>query len=158
VRRTAPKGDSIARFWTKARVVPCGGCWEWTGVVSGNGYGRFDVYAGPKPRDWRTLYAHRFAYELLVGPIPPGLHIDHLCRNRLCVNPTHLEPVTQAENNRRGRSPIAANLAKTHCLRGHELRGDNVRLTPGGRGRVCRTCHREKESARYHAGKTRRNR
>ena len=86
------EAESIeARFWQK--VDKSGDCWEWIGAVS-SGYGHFQTDGG-------TTTAHRVAYQLLVGPIPDGLHVDHLCRNTLCVNPDHLEPVTQAENNRR---------------------------------------------------------
>jgi predicted DNA-binding transcriptional regulator AlpA len=81
------------RFWEK--VEPTGFCWEWTAFKDRKGYGRFRV-------DDRTMQAHRVAYELLVGPIPEGLHLDHLCRNTSCVNPDHLEPVDLAENVRRG--------------------------------------------------------
>jgi hypothetical protein len=74
-------------------VTPTGFCWEWGGGLMGGDYGTFDNRA-----------AHRFAYEFLVGPIPDGLHLDHLCRVRHCVNPDHLEPVTVEENNRRSRA------------------------------------------------------
>ena len=77
------------------RVVRVDGCWVWTGAVSTGGYGRIGIDGN------RLAQAHRVAYQLYVGPIPEGLHVDHLCRNRLCVNSDHLEAVTQAENNRR---------------------------------------------------------
>jgi hypothetical protein len=82
----------VDRFWSK--VEPVDGCWSWTGYVSPNGYGQIGV-------DRVVLYVHRWAYEHFIGPIPEGLHLDHLCERRNCCKPWHLEPVTQAENNRR---------------------------------------------------------
>jgi len=117
------------------------GCWEWTGYIAKNGYAIFRL------PDKRTT-AHRAAYELLVGPIPEGLTLDHLCYNRRCVNPAHLEPVTQRENTLRSpRTQATKNATKTHCKRGHPLEGENLALW--GKGRHCRTCHREWHRARY---------
>lgn len=107
-------------------------CWTWLGVPNASGYGTLKVGR-------RTFVASRFGYEMLVGPIPPGLHLDHLCRNRICVNPNHLEPVTSRENTLRGETLAAKQVAQTHCIHGHELSGDNLRVDRRGK-RVCRTC------------------
>ena len=107
------------------------GCWQWKGSVGNSGYGRISV-------NRKTKYAHRVAYEWAKGPIPEGLHIDHLCRNPLCVNPEHLEPVTPRENARR--SPIT-NMNKTHCPKGHEYTLENIRWKKR-KWRDCRECHR----------------
>lgn len=116
------------RFWEK--VDRGGDCWEWLAAVRSDGYGTFRLFG-------RMVRPHRYAYELLVGPIPDGLHLDHLCRNRTCVNPEHLEPVTLGENVLRGLGPSATNTRKTHCPRGHEL----APYQPGAKRR-CRPCDR----------------
>lgn len=92
--------------------------------------------------------AHRFAYERLVGLIPEGLQLDHLCRVPYCVNPAHLEPVTSRENTMRGLNFAAVNAKKTHCLRGHLLSGDNLMTTPSYDGRLCRTCRQLSDKKR----------
>lgn len=130
------------RFESKIAYCPTTGCWLWEGPGMGNGYGVFNV-------GFKHLSAHRFAYEMLKGPIPPGLTIDHLCRNRACVNPDHMEPVTNVENVMRGESLAAQNARKTHCMRGHEFTVENTN-TNGGR-RQCRACNRLKNAALYHA-------
>ncbi len=111
------------------------GCWVWQRCLT-FGYGRKRV----KGVDWR---AHRWYYEQAHGPIPAGLVIDHLCRNRACVNPAHMEPVTNRENILRGVSPHALNARKTHCKRDHEYTPENTYLTPAGL-RQCRECDRQK--------------
>lgn len=93
--------------------------------------------------------AHRFSYEILVGPIPEGMELDHLCKNRRCVNPAHLEPVTHHENLIRGNGFTGINARKTHCSRGHELSQDNI-LNRSRGGRECKTCHRVRMNASYH--------
>lgn len=120
-------------------------CLEWPWSSNGNGYGQV-WHAG---RLWPT---HRLAYMLTIGIVPDGLELDHLCRNRACFNPAHLEPVTRAINVRRGDAPRIARArqrAKTHCPAGHPLSGDNLLMRPSG-WRRCRACHREqkRESAR----------
>jgi len=111
-----------------------GDCWKWTGSLNPDGYGVF--YLGSE-----RVTAHRWFYELIVGPIPTGLVIDHLCRNRACSRPSHLEPVTAKENILRGVGPTAINAAKTHCPKGHEYTVGNTGA--GARGsRYCRACHR----------------
>lgn len=94
------------RFWSK--VDKSGTCWLWTASIRATGYGQFRV--GKRTRD-----AHRVAWELTNGSVPDGLQLDHLCRNRACVRPDHLEPVTQRENILRGTAPTAVNAVKTHC-------------------------------------------
>jgi hypothetical protein len=91
--------------------------------------------------------AHRWSYEALVGPIPPGLEIDHLCRVRNCVNPSHLEPVTKAVNILRGESMSARHARQTHCKSGHPFDAENTRMTTDGQRR-CRTCDRQYGIAR----------
>ena len=123
--------DIEARFWAKVKKTEK--CWLWMAPLY-KGYGQFSVGGF-------HVGAHRYAYELLVGPIPAGLVIDHLCRVRNCVNPAHMEPVTIGENVLRGDTISARNAAKTRCLRGHPLSGENLCVYPDG-SRYCRECHR----------------
>ncbi len=129
------------RFWEKVEKTAT--CWLWTGALQPNGYGRFQNYL-----------AHRYAYELLVGPIPSGLTIDHVktrgCKHRNCVNPAHLEPVTQKVNNARGVGAAvtkARHAAKTHCKLGHEFTIENTYIKPDGR-RSCKACKTSRAKAK----------
>lgn len=133
------QGEVAAREGRVGRLVE-GNCWMWTGCARG-GMNAESRYGG-----YREGYAHRFAYETLVGPIPEDLEIDHLCRVRFCVRPDHMEPVTHAENGRRGESVFGANARKTHCDSGHEFTADNTIIDP--RGRKCRECKRGTDEAR----------
>ena len=122
----------LERFYDN--VLEEEGCWVWKGTVVDRGYGHF--YA-----DSKAVRAHRWSYQHFVGPIPEGLVLDHLCRNTLCVNPSHLEPVTSAENARRGKCGVL----RTHCAQGHEMTEENTYLTTPADGytrRACRECHR----------------
>jgi hypothetical protein len=141
-----PRGGSPQeRFWKKVNKsgpVPAsrpelGPCWIWTACKS-NGYGHFSV-------DGIILRAHRVSYRELVGEIEAGLELDHLCRTRACVRPSHLEPVTGTVNILRGESIQAKNARKTHCIRGHAEWGNDKR----GR-RYCKVCYREADR-RYYA-------
>jgi hypothetical protein len=119
---------SSDRFWSKVDRRE-GECWLWTAGLNQHGYGWF--------HNSESQLAHRHAYELLRGPIPDGLVIDHLCRNRACVNPDHMEPVTRGENVRRG----AKGRLVTHCVNGHVYDEANT-YTRGNGTRSCRTCRR----------------
>lgn len=137
LNRTGPlERSELDRFAEKVALQD-DGCIVWIGGMHRNGYGQFMPTKGTT--DNKKLLPHRWSYEYHVGPIPVGLVIDHLCRNRACVNAEHLEPVTAGENVRRG------NAVKTHCPQGHPYSGDN--LYPGGRKR-CRTCIRKRDRAR----------
>lgn len=132
------KGPPESRFWAfvnkNGPVHPDlkTRCWIWSGRTGYWGYGRLGV-------NYKTIYAHRFAYELLVGEIPEGLVIDHLCRNTACVNPSHLEPVSQGVNTLRGVGPASINSSKTHCVNGHPFDDENTYIRNDGR-RQCRIC------------------
>lgn len=127
-----PKPTVLQRFFSY--VVITDGCWFWRGGMSGRRgqrYGTFNINS-------TGVMAHRFLYEQLVGPIPEGLTLDHLCRNTACVNPDHLEPVTNRENGLRGFTVAAVNARKTHCPEGHPY--DHIYKRPTGQARGCKQC------------------
>lgn len=127
--------QELIRFWKKVRKYPSG-CWLWLGRTR-FGYGEFDR----KDADgiWRPKRAHIVSYEACIGKVPHGKELDHLCRNPRCVNPSHLEPVTHAENILRGESPYAKRKRQTHCLSGHEFTTSNTLRKKNGT-RACREC------------------
>ena len=133
--------DEVARFWMN--VTKSGTCWLWTGADNGDGYGRAHIGGVRK-------YAHRASFEFFNGPIPEDLQIDHLCRNRRCVNPLHLEPVVQRTNLLRGDGPPAHNAVKDACVRGHEFTPENTRIEvrPGrNSARQCKACDKIRRRA-----------
>lgn len=117
-----------ASFWARVHPEPNTGCWLWSGGTTKGGYGNTKVH-------YRSLNTHRLAYEVLVGPVPHGLELDHVCRVPACCNPEHLEPVTHMENLRR--SPIHPG-GGTHCGRGHRF--TEADRLPGRKSRRCRAC------------------
>lgn len=125
------------RFWAMVAKGEPNECWEWTGGRTGSGYGLFNLGS----RDGPTVVAHRYAYESAVGPILGQLELDHLCRNRGCVNPNHLEPVTHGENMRRADVVFGIRSAATHCPKGHPYDEANTGRWNGRRH--CRACARE---------------
>lgn len=130
-----PRAESV---WK--RVNKTESCWEWTGAITPKGYGRFAVWSPHRTGNHWFFQAHRIVWFLVKGvDVPVGTELDHLCRNRRCVNPSHLEPVTHAENIAR-----SAPATKTHCKYGHPLSGDNLQIViyPHKRERRCKTCTR----------------
>lgn len=134
------------RFWAKVDRRDEDSCWEWQGSKNAKGYARFEI--GKQNGKRITVQVHRFSYEEIIGDIPDGLVLDHLCRNPSCVNPAHLEPVTCRENLLRGIGFVAVNARKTHCPAGHPLSADNTLVWRRGDGRMHRKC-RECDRARH---------
>lgn len=137
--------SAIARLAALVTLADPDDCWLWQGDLSDGGYGRF----------WfvdRNVQAHRWAYEQMIGPIPDGLTLDHLCRTRRCANPFHTEPCTSQENQRRG-TAWEWNRRKTRCPRGHAYDEANTYRRPNDNRRLCRACNREQNRANYHRRK-----
>jgi hypothetical protein len=133
--------NETKRFWAKVDRQGADGCWLWKGYRGRDGYGRINI-------NGTQVVAHRWAYEDAIVPIPAGLQIDHLCRVRACVNPGHLEPVTQRENILRGVGYFAINAQKTHCKHGHEFTESNTYTwheEGGGAHRACVQCRRTRK-------------
>lgn len=122
----------IDKFWNK--VDKTNTCWNWKGFIGKDGYGKHYIYQ-------KMDMSHRISYQLIIGTIDSNKVIDHKCRNRACVNPKHLEVVSQRENVMRGNGIAKINSRKTHCIHGHEFTSENTRLY--GRERVCKICARD---------------
>ena len=120
---------------------PMSGCFLWVGREDGRGYGKIVI-------NGKRALAHRVAYEIANGPIPIGRKLDHLCRNHSCVNPRHLEPVTDRENTRRGVSPAGLNVLKTACPRGHPYSPANTYVDSKEK-RYCRTCEKARKVVQW---------
>jgi hypothetical protein len=143
------------RFLKHVKKNGDNGCWLWTGFLertgSGAGYGKFQMSTK------RSMWAHRAAYMLFVGQIPPGFVVDHVrdreCHNRACVNPRHLEAVTQQVNTLRGLGNSAINARKTHCPAGHPYDEANTYVGKSKRDRKCKICQIEKAKERYRRNK-----
>jgi hypothetical protein len=129
--------NQIERFMSK--IIKTNSCWEWTAFKNRDGYGRFKL-------NGKMILSHRVSYELFKEDIPDGLTIDHLCRNRDCVNPDHLEVVTHEENVKRGDIGLWQKL-KTHCPQGHEYTKENTSVHKNKR--KCRKCDRIRAKIRY---------
>lgn len=131
--------ERSAAFWARVEIpADEQQCWPWSGYINPDGYGRLG-----------QVGAHRIAYEEVVGPIPEGLVLDHLCRVRHCVNPAHLEPVTSRENTLRGETLAAMQVARTSCIKGHPFDDANT-IVQGDGKRRCRTCRNAVALRRYH--------
>lgn len=141
-------GDILSRIYASDVYTLETPCWSYKGTPNRCGYSRAKIGG-------KEVLVHRLAYEHYVGLIPEGLEIDHLCRNRWCCNPAHLEPVSGKENKLRGETLNAGNARKTHCPRGHPYSGSNLRIKVGKKKtcRVCVACSREQASRRYYERK-----
>lgn len=138
--RVNPHLPAEDRLWLNVDRRGPGECWPWTGSLE-DGYGRLRVASG------KRMPAHRFAWTLVNGPVPDGMVMDHLCRNRACCNPAHVEPVSNRENLMRGDTHAARNSAKTRCIRGHDFTEENTYVDPLGR-RCCKSCQSARRSER----------
>lgn len=145
-RSMAPTELLESRMAKLDRSTSTLGCWLWTGEVAKTGYGV--VRRDTRRRDLGRMGAHRYFYEAIIGPIPDGLELDHLCRVPACVNPDHLEPVTHAENMRRSLSPAAITARRGICQRGHRQTPENVYVNQATGKRQCKPCIRRGQRLR----------
>lgn len=134
LNQTPGRRRQVPPHWRERVITDDVGCLVWQGHISKRGYARWSINRPGAPEAYRVVYIEE------RGPIPDGMMLDHLCRNRACVNPDHLEPVTNKENILRGTSPSAMNARKTHCIRGHEFTPENTRIRKTDGARVCRAC------------------
>ena len=132
-----PKVVRTIQERTIAKIDRDTDCWKWKGAFHVNGYCQAGSVGG---RGTKSVYAHRVMYEVFFGPIPEGLQVDHLCQNKGCINPLHLEAVTPRENTLRGPGPSAINARKKECKRGHPFKGDNLLIVEKWNRRVCKIC------------------
>jgi hypothetical protein len=138
----------LHQFCLHANVTPSqNDCWEWQGPINHGGYGLMRDCTQSAEYSGKPIRAHRFAYEQFIGPIAEGMVLDHLCRNRKCVNPYHLEPVSIGENVLRGQEARIGR-KRDHCFQGHELTAVNVYIGKLGK-RTCKTCHLQKSKENY---------
>jgi hypothetical protein len=134
-----PKVRPVIDRFAERVALTDSGCIEWLGASTGDGYAQIKL----SPSEGKRLvYVHRWSYQYHVGPIPEGLEIDHLCHNRACVNPDHLEAVTPRVNWLRSANPTSVNARKTRCIHGHPFAGKNLMVSADGKRRYCRECRR----------------
>jgi len=132
---------TIDRFWSGVSQPADSDCWEWTRGKNSSGYGRISIA-------YKNRLTHRVSYTLMVGPIPDGLTLDHLCRNKICVNPDHLEPVPSLVNVRRAKPHL---LDRDTCANGHAITPDSVYVFKSGKS-SCKQCSSDKQKARVRSG------
>lgn len=145
-RCLASRTDTWARMVNSTKFDGPNGCWEWQSTINETGYGIYGHH------EFGNLLAHRLALHVAGRPVPADMTVDHLCRNRRCVNPDHLEIVTREVNALRGGGYMAVNARKTHCVHGHPFDAQNTGYTKSrtrvGVARYCRTCSRERARTR----------